>query len=115
MNIESHCEMVYLMDKRTNRMTISLTDAQRSALDALAERTPLKVADLIYIAIDGLLDYAKVHGGKLVLPLDFSTFFTQADTLLRAAEDPHPYTTKSDDPPSCGGTCGEDTPRNRLT
>jgi len=42
-------------------------------LQKLAEATGLKIVDLSRIALDGLLDYAKAHDGRLPLPIRFAS------------------------------------------
>jgi len=41
---------------------------------------------MIRWAVDGLLDYVKAHDGKLHLPLDFTTAWTQLRALVEADE-----------------------------
>ena len=55
-------------------------------LKELADKMGLKLVDLGRIALDGLLDYADANGGRLTLPLDFTTAFTEIQTLLDKIE-----------------------------
>ena len=73
------------MEKKFVSVSLRITETQRDALDSLTAQTKLGQSKLIEIAIDGLLDYAKAHDGRLTLPLDFSTFFTETQEALDEA------------------------------
>lgn len=51
--------------------SVRLSDPQKEGLEALSKATKLNVNQLISLGTDALLDYAKRHDGRLVLPLDF--------------------------------------------
>lgn len=64
---------------------IRIAADKHSRLKELSDRTGLKLTDLGRVAVDGLLDYVEAHNGKLPLPLDFSTFFTEVRSAVEAS------------------------------
>ena len=74
--------MMVLMDKKLGAISVRLNERQHSGLKNLSQTTGLDPAQLIRTAVDGLIDYANAHGGRLTLPLDFTKFFTELKGLL---------------------------------
>jgi len=65
------------VEKKTVSVSLRLTQSQKEGLAELTGQTKLNQATLIDIAIDGLLEYAKHHKGRLMLPLDFTTVWRE--------------------------------------
>lgn len=74
------------MQKKTVSVSLRITERQRDGLAAITRTTSLTQATLIDIAIDGLLEYAKAHRGRLVLPIDFESVWRDLRDLERRVD-----------------------------
>ena len=70
------------MPKKSKAFGLRLTEEQFNALGKISDTTGTDPAFLIRTAIDGLLNYVEASGGKLHLPLDYNTAWTQLAELI---------------------------------
>ena len=75
------------MPKKAKAFGLRLTEEQFEALEKIGATTGTDTAFLIRTAIDGLLNYVEASGGKLHLPLDYSTAWTQLADLIDKLSD----------------------------
>jgi|694.fasta_scaffold117753_3 hypothetical protein len=70
-------------------ITIRFEDDEMAKLDELAARYHVSSATIIRWALKALGEYVEANGGKITLPLDFSTFYRKSLEFesLKAAED----------------------------
>jgi hypothetical protein len=72
-------------------ITVRFEDHEMEMLDELAQRYHVTSATIIRWALKALADYVEVNGGRIVLPLDFTTFYERAVQFpvesLKVAED----------------------------
>ena len=61
-------------------ITVRFEDEEMAKLDELAARYHVSSATIIRWALKALADYVTVNDGRIVLPLDFTTFYQQAKT-----------------------------------
>jgi hypothetical protein len=71
-------------------ITVRFEDEEMAKLDELAARYHVSSATIIRWALKALADYVEINNGRIVLPLDFTTFYQQAVTFaeLKVADDP---------------------------
>jgi len=72
-------------------ITVRFEDDEMAKLDELAARYHVSSATIIRWALKALADYVEINNGRIILPLDFSTFYKQASEYpapLKVAEDP---------------------------
>lgn len=72
-------------------ITVRFEDDEMAKLDELAQRYHVSSATIIRWALKALADYVEINNGRIVLPLDFTTFYQKAATFpaeLKVAETP---------------------------
>lgn len=67
-------------------ITVRFEDDEMAKLDELAARYHVSSATIIRWALKALADYVEVNGGRIVLPLDFSSFYQQAEKYPQALD-----------------------------
>lgn len=60
---------------KTNTLTIRLDADQDAQLTDLAKRFKVSKAIVVGWAIDALADYAKLHGGRITMPINFEEYW----------------------------------------
>jgi hypothetical protein len=65
---------------------IRIDSDKHNRLKQLSKSLNLKMVDLGRLAIDGLLDYAEAHEGRIMLPIDFKSGWTQIRKEDESAE-----------------------------
>ena len=74
------------MSKKLNAVSIRLTEDQHTGLAKITETTGADTAFLVRTAVNGLLDYIQASGGRLQLPIDFTTAWTELHELIQSLE-----------------------------
>lgn len=74
------------MKQKTRSIGLRLSEAQLNEVNQLAEKIGVESSFLIRTAIDGLLNYVEANDGKITLPIDFTTAFTDIKDLLEQLE-----------------------------
>lgn len=78
---------------------VRLSTEQLEALKRVADQNSVEVSQLIRWAVDALIRHAERHGGRLLLPIDFSETWEvfrrdqERGESLRVAEEPPKYKT----------------------
>ncbi len=83
--------------EETAPMGVRLTESQRAALQRIAASNDCDASDLIRWAVKAFIAHVERHGGRILLPVDFSETFQvvqggQEDhSTLRVAEGSEAY------------------------
>lgn len=107
---ETSPKLELVAGKKLSTVGIRFTEEQTTGLRELTTTTGVELPTLVRIAVEGLLEYARHHKGRIMLPLDFTSVWkelgeleTEIHTHLkehpvpeerRGAEDPPEYHTK---------------------
>jgi hypothetical protein len=83
-------------------ITVRFEDEEMAKIDELAKRYHVSSATIIRWALKALAEYVEVHQGRITLPLDFSSFYNQAEK----------YNAQSTGQPSCEATSQGNNPGN---
>ena len=71
-------------------ITVRFEDDEMEKLEELAKRFHVSSATIIRWSLKALADYVEINQGRIVLPLDFTTFYQKAATFpaeLKVADD----------------------------
>jgi hypothetical protein len=78
---------MWIMRAKTHAMGIRMNSEQHDELCRIAESMSVEPSFLIRTAVEGLLNYVEANDGKITLPIDFTSAFTDIKKLLDIIED----------------------------
>lgn len=73
-------------DKKRTPVSLRLSEEQYAELLKISESTGADISFLCRTAVDGLINYMEASGGKLHLPIDFQTAWTDLKSVLEHLE-----------------------------
>jgi hypothetical protein len=79
-------------------ITVRFDDAEMAKIDELAARYHVSSATIIRWALKALAEYVEAHQGRITLPLDFSSFYNQAEKYQSSGSPGHQENNPANNP-----------------
>ena len=73
-------------NKKRTSVSLRLDEKQYTELLQISKSTGADISFLCRTAVDGLINYMEASGGKLHLPIDFQTAWTDLKSVLEHLE-----------------------------